>query len=233
MSGIGQEILQSLFALQDLKYRDFQAKLMPTVDKNTIIGVRTPELRRLARQVAKNEQLGAFLDALPHTYYDENNLHGFLLCEETDFAALITRLDAFLPYVDNWATCDLMRPKAFARHKTELLPHIRRWLAAKETYTVRFAMEMLMTFYLDDDFSPEYLSWVAGAESGEYYVNMMIAWYFATALAKKYSAALPYLTEQRLGVWTHNKTIQKAVESDRITPEQKEYLKTLKRKERS
>ena len=228
MMEINEEILQRLFTLQDLKYRDFQAKLMPNVDKDTIIGVRTPELRKLAREFAKREDIGAFLGALPHRYYDENNLHGFLLCEEKDFARVIARLDALLPYIDNWATCDLLSPKVFKRHKAELLPHIRRWLASGEVYTVRFGIEMLMSHYLDEDFVPEYLDCVAAVQSGEYYVNMMIAWYFATALAKQYDAAVPYLTRRRLAPWTHNKTIQKAIESYRIAPEQKARLRTLK-----
>ena len=226
---IREEILQRLFALQDLKYRDFQAKLMPTVDKSTIIGVRTPELRKLAKEYAKREEIGAFLDALPHGYYDENNLHGFILCEDREFDRVIARLDAFLPYIDNWATCDLLSPKVFKKHRSELLPHIRRWLASDQVYTVRFGIEMLLSHYLDEDFAPEYLDSVVAVESEEYYINMMIAWYFATALAKQYDAALPILLEQRLAPWTHNKTIQKAVESYRITPEQKAYLRTLKR----
>ena len=229
MMEIREEILQRLFTLQDLQYRDFQAKLMPTVDKNTIIGVRTPELKRLAKEFAKREGVGAFLDTLPHGYYDENNLHGFILCEEKDFDRVIARLDAFLPYIDNWATCDLLSPKVFKKHKSELLPHIRRWMASGKVYTVRFGIEMLLSHYLDEDFAPEYLDSVAAVESEEYYVNMMIAWYFATALAKQYDAALPILLEQRLAPWTHNKTIQKAIESYRITDEQKAYLRTLKR----
>ena len=230
MTEICEEILQRLFALQDLKYRDFQAKLMPTVDKSTIIGVRTPELRRFAKEFAKREDVDAFLDELPHGYYDENNLHGFILCEEKKFDCAIARLDDFLPYIDNWATCDLLSPKVFRKHKAELLPHIRRYLASSKVYTVRFAIEMLMSHYLDEDFTPEYLEWVAAVRSEEYYVNMMIAWYFATALAKQYDAALPILLEQRLAPWTHNKTIQKAIESYRITDEQKAYLRSLKRK---
>lgn len=229
MSEIRKEILQRLFTLQDLQYRDFQAKLMPTVDKSTIIGVRTPELKKLAKEFGKREDVGAFLDELPHTYYDENNLHGFLLCEDKDFDRVIARIDAFLPYVNNWATCDLLSPKVFKKHKAALLPHIRRWLASDKVYTIRFGIETLMSHYLDADFAPEYLDWVAAVESEEYYVNMMIAWYFATALAKQYDAALPILLEQRLAPWTHNKTIQKAIESYRITDEQKAYLRTLKR----
>lgn len=229
MGEIRKEILQRIFTLQDLQYRDFQAKLMPTVDKSTIIGVRTPELKKLAKEFGKREDVGAFLDELPHTYYDENNLHGFLLCEDKDFDRVIARLDAFLPYVNNWATCDLLSPKVFKKHKAALLPHIRRWLTSDKVYTIRFGIETLMSHYLDADFAPEYLDWVAAVESEEYYVNMMIAWYFATALAKQYDAALPILLEQRLAPWTHNKTIQKAIESYRITDEQKAYLRTLKR----
>ena len=229
MMEIREEILQRLFTLQDLQYRDFQSKLMPTVDKNTIIGVRTPELRKLAKEFAKREDVDAFLDALPHAYYDENNLHGFILCEEKDFDRVIAKLDALLPYIDNWATCDLLSPNVFKKHKTELLPHIRRWLASSKVYTIRFGIEILMTHYLDEDFAPKYLDWVASVQSEEYYVNMMIAWYFATALAKRYEATLPYLTQQCLAPWTHNKTIQKAIESYRITDGQKVYLRTLKR----
>ena len=229
MMEIREEILQRLFTLQDLQYRDFKAKLIPTVDKNTIIGVRTPELRKLAKEFAKREDVGAFLDELPHGYYDENNLHGFILCEDKDFDRVIARLDAFLPYIDNWATCDLLSPKVFKKHKAELLPHIRRWLASDRVYTVRFGIEMLLSHYLDEDFSSEYLEWVAILRSEEYYVNMMIAWYFATALAKQYDAALLILLERRLALWTHNKTIQKAIESYRITDGQKAYLRSLKR----
>lgn len=225
---IHEEVLKRLFALQDLKYKDFQAKLMPTVNKDSIIGVRTPFLRKLAKEFAKREEIGVFLDTLPHRYYDENNLHGFLLYEDKDFARVVKRLDAFLPYVDNWATCDLMSPKVFKRHRDELLPYIKRWIGSDAVYTVRFGIEMLQSHYLDDDFLPEYLS-LAVVESKEYYVNMMVAWFFATALAKQYDAAVIYLEQNRLPQWTHNKTIQKAVESYRITDDQKAYLRTLKR----
>lgn len=225
---IHEEVLQRLFTLQDLKYKDFQAKLMPTVNQESIIGVRTPLLRKLAKEFAKREEIGAFLDTLPHHYYDENHLHGFLLCEDRDFARVVERLDAFLPYVDNWATCDLMSPKVFKRHRDELLPHIKRWIRSDAAYTVRFGIEMLQSHYLDDDFLPEYLS-LAVVESEEYYVNMMVAWFFATALAKQYDAAVVYLEQNCLPQWTHNKTIQKAVESYRISDEQKAYLRTLKR----
>lgn len=219
---------QRLFALQDLSYRDFQAKLIPTVDPETVIGIRTPALRKLARELAKREDVQSFLDGLPHQYYDENNLHAFLIEQCKDFDRTVALLDAFLPYVDNWATCDLCSPKVFAKHLPELLPHIMRWTASNQTYTIRFGLEMLMRYYLDGAFQPAYLELAASLRSEEYYVNMMIAWFFATALAKQYDAALPYLAERRLEAWTHNKTIQKAVESNRISPEQKGYLKTLR-----
>ena len=219
---------QRLFALQDLSYRDFQAKLIPTVDQETVIGIRTPALRKLARELAKGEDVQSFLDGLPHQYYDENNLHAFLIEQCKDFDRTVALLDAFLPYVDNWATCDLCSPKVFAKHLPELLPHIMRWTASNQTYTIRFGLEMLMRYYLDGAFQPAYLELAASLRSEEYYVNMMIAWFFATALAKQYDAALPYLAERRLEAWTHNKTIQKAVESNRISPEQKGYLITLR-----
>lgn len=219
---------ERLFALQDTAYRDFQAKLIPTVDPETVIGVRTPALRKLARELAKREDIQPFLDELPHRYYDENNLHAFLIEQCGDFDRTIALLDAFLPFVDNWATCDLCSPKVFARHLPGLLPHIERWTASGRTYTIRFGLEMLMRYYLDGAFQPAYLDLAGSLRSEEYYVNMMIAWFFATALAKQYDAALPWLEQCRLKPWTHNKAIQKAVESRRITPEQKGYLKSLK-----
>ena len=221
-------VQEQLFALQDLKYRDFQCKLMPTVPTETVIGIRTPELRKYAKTFSKTPEAAEFLKILPHRYYEENNLHGFLIESMRDYGQVIAALDAFLPYVDNWATCDLMRPKVFQKHLPELLEEIRRWMASDRTHTIRFGMEMLMTFYLDEAFRPEYLDWVAEVRSQEYYVNMMIAWYFATALAKQYGAALPYIENHRLEPWTHNKAIQKAIESYRITEEQKMYLRTLK-----
>ena len=217
-----------LFELQDLSYRDFQCKLMPTVDPDTVIGVRTPDLRKLAKSFSKEPEAAEFLRTLPHKYYEENNLHGFLIETMKDYSQVIAALDAFLPYVDNWATCDRMSPKIFKKHLAELREQIQVWMASSHTYTIRFGIEMLMTFYLDEQFQPEYLDWVADVHSEEYYVNMMIAWYFATALAKQYDAALPYLQEHRLEPWTHNKAIQKAIESYRITDEQKAYLRSLK-----
>ncbi len=224
-----REIENTLFQLQDEKYRTFQAKLMPTVAAETVIGVRTPELRKFAKQLAKQEDIADFLQALPHRYFEENQLHGFIVSEIKDFGLCITEVCRFLPYVDNWATCDQMSPKIFKKHRPELLTYIRDWIASDKTYTVRFGIGMLMTHFLDEDFETEYPEMVAAIRSEEYYVNMMIAWYFATALAKQYDSILPYLENRRLEPWTHNKTIQKAVESYRITAEQKAYLKKLKR----
>ena len=221
---------EKLFFLQDPQYRDFQCRLMPTVPPETVIGVRTPALRKLAKELSGGGESGVFLKALPHRYYDENNLHGLILSDLKSYGETVAALDAFLPYVDNWATCDLISPKAFKKRPAELPLKIREWLSSGETYAVRFGMETLMSFYLDEGFSPEYPAWVAAVRSEEYYVNMMIAWYFATALAKRWDAALPYLTERRLKPWTHNKTIQKAVESFRITEEQKAFLRALRLK---
>jgi len=223
-----QLIREELFRLQDRKYRDLQKKLIPTADPDTVIGVRTPELRKYAAQLVKSDRIDEFLSVLPHRYFDENQLHAFIVSEIRDFDRCVREITRFLPYVDNWATCDQMSPKVFRKHRNELLPHIREWMDSGETYTVRFGIGMLMQHFLDADFRLEYPEWVAGIRSEEYYVNMMIAWYFATALAKQYDQVIPYIENRRLGDWTHNKTIQKAVESFRITPEQKVYLKSLK-----
>ncbi len=223
-------ILQRLKDLQDVKYQEFTSKLIPNVDPKYVIGIRTPELRKFAKEIAGSEEAQAFMKILPHTYHEENSLHGFLIELIKDYDMCVDALNQFLPYVNNWAVCDQMRPKVFKKHKEELLEQIKIWLGSEHLYTVRFAIEMLMTHYLGEDFSEEYLEWVAQIRSEEYYLNMMIAWYFATALAKQYDKTIPYLEEQRLDIWTHNKTIQKAVESYRITPEQKAYLRTLKRK---
>lgn len=223
------EIQKRLFALQDLPYRDFQSRLLPTVEKDKIIGVRTPALRRLAKELVKDMESSTFLKKLPHRYYEENNLHGFLIEQVKEYDACIALLDAFLPFVDNWATCDMMCPAALKKHPAELLDAIKRWMASGETYTIRFGIGLLMKFYLDELFEAEYLSWVAQVRTEEYYVKMMVAWYFATALAKQYEVVLPYLEEHRMEKWVHNKTIQKACESYRIAGEQKAYLRTLKR----
>ena len=227
---LNDEIREELYRLQDQKYRDFQSKLIPTADPDTVIGVRTPELRKFAKQLIKREDIAVFLNDLPHRTFDENQLHAFLLSESKDYETCIAEVERFLPFIDNWATCDQMSPKVFRKHKAELLEHIREWLHSEKTYLVRFGVGMLMEHYLDEAFDCSYPEMVAELRSDEYYINMMIAWYFATALAKQYESILPFLEQHQLAVWTHNKTIQKAVESYRITSEQKEYLKSLKRK---
>ena len=226
-------IQSDLFAMQDITYRDFHSKLMPTINKELVIGVRTPQLRKYSKELYKTQKEDAevFMQTLPHTYYEENNVHAFLIEQIKDYDECIKALDEFLPYVDNWATCDMMAPKVFKKHLPKLLTEIKRWIASEHTYMIRFAIDMLMKFYLDEEFKTEQADMVAAVQSKEYYIKMVIAWYFATALAKQYEVILPYIEEKRLDVWTHTKTIQKAVESYRITPEQKTYLKTLKRKE--
>jgi len=219
-----------LFSLQDLTYRDFVRSLLPTVDPDTVIGIRTPALRALAKEISGTPEAAGFLSVLPHRYYEENNLHAFLIEQMRDYDEVTAALDRFLPFVDNWATCDSMHPKVLKKHLPEMLVQIRSWIASEQTYTVRYAVGLLMNDYLDAAFSPEYPAMVAAVRSGEYYVNMMRAWYFATALAKQYDAVLPYLAENRLDLWTHNKAIQKAVESYRITDEQKAMLRGMRRK---
>lgn len=230
MAGSGEMIRERLFELQDTGYREFHSRLMPTIDREKVIGVRVPDLRKLAKELFGTPEAAVFLKKLPHRYYEENNLHMFLLENIRDYDTAIAEIRRFLPYVDNWATCDCPGPKVFRHHLPELLSEIRNWLKSDHTYTVRFGIGMLMRYYLDEAFSEEYPAMVASVHSEEYYVNMMIAWYFATGLAKQYEAVLPWLEGKRLDPWTQNKAIQKAVESYRITPEQKAYLKTLKRK---
>ena len=217
-----------LFQLQDKGYRDFQSKLIPTIPVETIIGVRIPAIRKLAKEYGKDPESVEFLKQLPHTYYDENILHALLVAEIKDYEVCVKEVERFLPYVDNWAVCDIYSPKVFRKNKDKLIDKIREWTASDHPYTCRFGMEMLMTHFLDEDFRVEYLEIPAAVHSGEYYVNMMIAWFLATALAKQWDAAIPYIQEHRLDPWVHNKTIQKAVESYRITDEQKNYLRTLK-----
>ena len=223
-----KDIQDTLFEMQDVKYKDFQSKLIPTVDPKSVIGVRTPELRKFAKKLVKDGAYQDFLDDLPHQYFDENQLHTFIVSEIKDYNRCIEEVDRFLPYVDNWATCDQMSPKVFRKYKGELLANIKEWMLSDETYTVRFAIGMLMEHFLDEDYDMAYPEMVAEIRSEEYYINMMVAWYFATALAKQYETILPYFENHKLDTWTHNKSIQKAVESYRITAEQKEYLKSLK-----
>lgn len=216
---------EQLFTLQDVTYRDFQRKLIPNIDPETIIGVRTPELRKLAKQMREWE---CFKQELPHHYFEENQLHAFLLGAGKNFQKTVAEVDTFLPYVDNWATCDQLNPKIFGKHHEELLPYIQRWITSDRVYTIRFAIDMLMSHYLDENFRPEYPEMVASVTHDDYYVRMAAAWYFATALAKQYDTVLPYITQYRLPKWTHNKAVQKTVESYRITPEQKEFLKQFR-----
>ena len=224
-----ETIIKELKKLQDKKYKEFQKNLIPNKEDNKIIGVRTPELRKIAKKMIKENQYKTFLEELPHDYFDENQLHGFILSEIKSYEECIKYVNKFLPYIDNWATCDQTSPKVFKKHHKELLPEIKNWINSNETYTIRFGIGMLMQNFLDEDFKEEYLEWITKIESKEYYVNMMKAWFFATALAKQYSCTIPYIENQKLDDWTHNKTIQKAIESYRITPEQKEHLKTLKK----
>ncbi|MBO4950374.1 MAG: DNA alkylation repair protein [Clostridia bacterium] len=222
-------INKELFNMQDLAYRDFHSRLVPTLDKNTIIGVRTPLLRKFAKQLAKEGSVEEFLSALPHKYYEENNLHAFIIEDIKDFKTCISNLERFLPYIDNWATCDCLRPKCFKKNTDCLIDYVIKWILDDRTYIKRFGIGMLLSYYLDDEFYKSYLNIVSQIRSDEYYVNMMKAWYFTTALTKQYDSAIEYLTLNKLDKWTHNKTIQKAVESYRIPESQKAFLKTLKR----
>ena len=225
---ITDEIRAELFRLQDTGYRDFQRRLTPSVASDRFIGVRTPQLREYAGQICGRDDIDEFLRDLPHRYFDENQLHAFIISLMTDFDGCMKKTESFLPYIDNWATCDQLSPKAFKKNTDKLPEHIRIWIRSENTYTVRFGVGMLMQHCLNEHFDPEYPALVAEIRSDEYYINMMLAWYFATALAKRYEAVLPYIEGRKLAPWTHNKAIQKAVESRRITAEKKEYLKTLK-----
>lgn len=227
VSGAAETVRGRLFELRDETNAAFMARLVPTLPPESVLGVRMPDCHALAKELCRMPDIGEFLTDLPHRYLDENNLHALILNEEKDSAAAVAAIDAFLPYVDNWATCDALRPKAFKKHPSALPDECRRWMRSGATYTVRFGIEMLMTHYLDEDFRPEYLEEISIIKSKEYYVNMMIAWYFATALAKQYEATISYIEQRRLDQWTHNKTIRKAIESCRITEERKAYLRTL------
>lgn len=228
-SAYKMNIQKELFELQDISYGDFQAKLVPNIPRELLIGVRVPEARKLAKRLAKEPEASEFLKDLPHKYYDENILHALLISEMKDYDACIVAIDEYLPYIDNWAVCDILSPKIFKEHKTSLLEKIKEWSASDKTYTCRFGLEMLMSYFLDNDFKPDYLEITTSVHSEEYYVRMMIAWFFATALAKQWDASIKYIEDNRLDTWTHNKAIQKAKASRRITPKQKEYLKALKR----
>ena len=220
-------IIKELEKIKDTEYRDFQIKLIPTTNKK-VIGVRTKELRNIAKKMINNPRYELFLNELPHEYFEEDQLHGFLLSEIKDYDVCIKKLNEFLPYVNNWATCDQTSPKIFKKNHDKLIIEIKKWIVSKETYTIRFGIKMMMDHYLDDDFKEEYLRMISKIKSEEYYVKMMIAWFFATSLAKQYEKTIPYLEKRVLNPWIHHKTIQKAIESYRITKDEKDYLKSLK-----
>lgn len=227
---INEKIRAGLLNLKDINYKEFHSKLVPTLDKDRIIGIRTPILRKYSNEISQTKHINIFLNTLPHYYYEENNLHAFCIEKIKDYRNCIEMLDKFLPYIDNWATCDSMSPPILSKHKDLLIEQIKIWLNSSHTYTVRFGLKCLMTHYLDADFKEEYLIMASNIKSSEYYIQMMIAWFFATALAKQYETTISYITDNKLDLWIHNKTIQKALESYRITEERKLYLKTLKRK---
>ncbi len=221
-------LYEKLIAVKDVAYRDFQTKLVPNIPPETIVGVRTPALRKLAKEIFLSADRDAFLNDLPHRYYEENLIHFFVLSMIRDFDECVRRTEAFLPYVDCWPVSDQATPKAFKKNHEKLLPYIRKWIASEHVYTARFGIRMLMNEFLDADFKEEYLELVAAKQGENYYLKMMVAWYFATALAKRYDETVPYLETHRLDEWTHKKAIQKAVESFRVTDAHKEYLKSLR-----
>lgn len=221
-------IQEKLFQLQDLGYRDFHSKLMPTVSKERIIGVRVPQLRKLAKELNKSDLKAEFLNALPHKYYEEDNLHAFLIEQIKDFDECISALDDFLLFIDNWATCDMMTPKVLGTNTEKLYEKIEEWVKSEHIYTIRFAIVTLMKFFMDERLDKKHLSLILKIKTDEYYINMAIAWYLATALSSRWDIVIPYIEKQKFDKWVHNKAIQKAVESYRITKEQKDYLKTLR-----
>ena len=222
-------IAQMLIEMQDKKYRDFTSKLIPNISTDSMIGVRLPQVKKLAKELYKSGEYISFINTLPHTYFEEYHLHCYIISEIKDFEAFVNELEKLLPYIDNWSVCDSLRPKCFVKNKEKALNYIKKWLVSEHIYTQRFAIEMLMVHYLDENFVPEYLDLVSNVEGEDYYLKMMVAWYFATALAKQYEATLPYI-ENRLikDKWTHNKAIQKALESYRVSEENKAHLKCLK-----
>jgi len=222
------KLQKQLFDLSEKEYADFIRKLTPSADPKSFIGVRVPKLRAVAKDFKKTKECEAFLDTMPHKYYEENLLHSILLIDVKDFDELIERIEAFLPYIDNWAVCDTLRPKAFKKNRDKLLPYVKKWSKSKEEYTIRFGIDTLMSEYLDEDFDPKLIEIAAKVKSKEYYVQMMVAWYFATALAKQWDDTIPYIEGKKLDPWVHNKAIQKAIESFRITEKQKTYLRKMK-----
>ncbi len=218
--------LEELNKAKDIKYKEFNSKLIPNISKESIIGVKIPVIRTIAKKNIDNSN--EIFNSLPHKYYEENIIHGFLISEIKDYDNCIEELERFLPYIDNWAVCDTLNPKVFKKNTDKLIIRIKEWIKSKETYTIRFGIRMLMNYYLDDNFKKEYLKLVSKIKSNEYYINMMIAWYYATALAKQYDDTIIYLEQKKLDKWIHNKTIQKAIESNRINDNNKKYLKSLK-----
>lgn len=221
-------IEKELLNMGDIKYREFSSALMPTVNADTVIGIRTPLLRAYAKKLINDGRSQYFIESLPHRYYEQNNLHAFIIEQAKDFDECIRQIEIFLPYIDNWATCDSLSPKCLRKNKPALLTKIRDWVTSPHEFTVRFALKCLMAHFLDDDFENSYLNIAASPKRDEYYINMMVAWFFATALAKQWDAAVPYIEKRKLSPWIHAKTIQKACESYRITDEQKTFLRTLK-----
>lgn len=222
------DITKKIINEQDKEYRDFSSKLIVNISKDEIIGVRTPVLRKIAKDIHSTKQADEFLSSLPHSYLEENHLHAFLIEYEKDFDKAIKLTTEFLPYINNWATCDSFRPKVFKKHTDRLFEYIKLFLKSEHTYTIRYGIGLLLSFYLDEEFSTSHLAMVADINSDEYYINMMRAWYFATAIAKQRNYTLPYIENKLLDVWTHNKTISKACESFRVDDNTKTYLKTLK-----
>lgn len=233
MSFDTEKIHKKLFEMQDTAYKDFQSKLMPTVDKDTIIGIRIPLLRRFAKEYAKSEEAKAFMSCLPHTYYEENNLHGYMLEYITDYDTVVTEIEKFLPYINNWATCDTVSPGVLGKYPDRLIVKIKEWISSDKPYTVRYGLGMLMRYFLDGNFKKEYLDLAVSVKSEEYYVKMMVAWFFATSLAKQYDDTLPYIAEGKLENWTHNKTISKAIESYRVSDTHKATLKMYRKSAKS
>ncbi len=221
-------VYERLIACSDEQYKEFQSKLVPNIPKETVLGVRTPDMRRIAKEIRGTEEAEGFLAELPHKFYEENLVHFFLIAMIKDFDQCVQAVETFLPYVDCWPVCDQSTPKVFAKNHEKLLPLIRKWMDSDHVYTARFGIRMLMNEFLGEDFQPEYLAWVAGVQGEDYYIKMMVAWYFATALAKRYDETVPYIEQHKLEDWTHKKAIQKAIESYRVSDEHKAYLKTLK-----
>ncbi len=221
-------VYERLVVFANEEYREFQSKLVPNIPKETILGVKTPEMRNIAKELKGTEEAEAFLKELPHKYYEENLVHFFLIAMIKDFDECVEAVETFLPYVDCWPVCDQSSPKVFKKNHEKLIPLIKKWIESGHVYTSRFGIRMLMNEFLGEDFKPEYLEWVAAVKGEDYYIKMMVAWYFATALAKRYDESVVYIEERRLEPWTHKKAIQKAVESYRVSDEHKEYLKTFR-----